>query len=133
MRLTPLILLLTANIAYTQQSLTINDLDYFEMPGLNVMVFSDYYPDGHQAGVTIIQHGIRVAANGDLRLEPSPGQWSPVPAKGKRTINKETQTITQQLWYPDSSKNRRGFNPIDYPDLTFFYKVTVTALSQNSF
>jgi endoglucanase len=133
MKLSPLLLVLTANLACAQQGLIINDQDYFEMPGLNVMVFSDFYPEGHQSGVTVIQHGTRVAANGDLRLEPSPGQWSPIPGKGKRTVSKETNTITQQLWYPDSSRNHRGFNPIDYPDLTFKYLVKVTALGKNSF
>jgi len=118
---------------FAQQSLRINDQNYFEMQGLNVMVFSDYYPEGHQTGVTIIQHGVRVAANGDLRLEASPGQWSPVPAMGKRTVDKEAQAITQQLWYPDSSRNRTGFNPIEYPDLTFTYSVRVTAIKENSF
>jgi hypothetical protein len=133
MKLSPLLLVLTANLAYAQQNLIINDQDYFEMPGLNVMVFSDFYPEGHQSGVTVIQHGTRVAANGDLRLEPSPGQWSPIPVKGKRIVSKETGTITQQLWYPDSSRNRRGYNPIDYPDLKFTYQVKVTALEKNSF
>ena len=28
-----------------------------------------------------MQQGVRVAANGDLRLEPTPGQWSPMPAQ----------------------------------------------------
>ena len=41
--------------------LTINKKEYFEMPGLNVMVFNDFYPEGHQGGVTIIQNGVRVA------------------------------------------------------------------------
>jgi hypothetical protein len=103
------------------------------MPGLNVMVFSDIYPEGHQTGVTIIQHGVRVAGNGDVRLEPSPGQWSPVPKAGKLTVDKEHQKITQRLWYPDSSRNRTGFNPIEYPDLTFQYEITVTALEGSSF
>ncbi|HSC69476.1 MAG TPA: glycoside hydrolase family 9 protein [Cellvibrio sp.] len=113
--------------------LSINDKDYFEMQGLNVTVFSDIYPDGHQTGVTIIQHGSRVAANGDLRLEISPGQWSPVPVGGKQTVDKKTQTITQSLSYPDPSKDRKGFNPITYPDLTFTYNVSVTALDENQF
>jgi hypothetical protein len=133
MKLSPLLLILTAGIAYSQQNLIINDQDYFESPGLNVMVFSDFYPEGHQSGVTVIQHGTRVAANGDLRLEPSPGQWSPIPVKGKRTVSKETGTITQQLWYPDSSRDRKGYNPIIYPDLVLRYSVRVTALDQNSF
>jgi endoglucanase len=133
MKLSPLLLVFTANLAFAQQNLIINDQDYFEMPGLNIMVFSDFYPEGHQSGVTVIQHGNRVAANGDLRLEPSPGQWSPIPGKGKRTVSKETNTIVQQLWYPDSSRDRRGFNPIIYPDLKLNYQVKVTALERNSF
>ena len=82
---------------HSQQSLVINDKGYFEKPGLNVMSFSDYYPDGHQTGVTVIQHGIRVAANGDLRLEASPGQWSPVPKKGRTITDKKNQKITTFL------------------------------------
>lgn len=115
-----------------QESLKLNDKEYFHTRGLDVTVFSDYYPDGHQSGVTIIQHGVRVAANGDLRLEPSPGQWSPVPKGGSRIVDHDNQRITQTLWFPDSSKNNRGFNPIIYPDLTFRYQVHVSALPGNS-
>ena len=39
---------------YSQNSLTINELEYFDMPGLSVMVFDDYYPVGRQGGVIII-------------------------------------------------------------------------------
>ena len=115
-----------------QESLKLNDKEYFHTRGLDVTVFSDYYPDGHQSGVTIIQHGVRVAANGDLRLEPSPGQWSPVPKGGSRIVDFDHQRISQTLWFPDSSKNNRGFNPIIYPDLKFRYQVHVTALPGNS-
>ncbi len=128
-----LLIICLALPGYSQQSLVINDKGYFEKPGLNVMVFSDYYPDGHQTGVTVIQHGLRVAANGDLRLEPSPGQWSPVPRKGRTVVDKQNQKITTFLWYPDSSKNRKGFNPIDYPDLVLRYNVSVNAMANNSF
>lgn len=114
-------------------ALVINDKGYFARQGLNVMVFSDYYPDGHQTGVTVIQHGTRVAANGDLRLEASPGQWSPMPATVSRKIDPATGTITETLAYPDPSKDRTGFNPIEYPDLKLTYRVSVTALSGNSF
>ena len=113
--------------------LTLNKQDYFEMQGLNVTVFSDIYPDGHQTGVTVIQHGSRVAANGDLRLEISPGQWSPMPVGGKQIVDQKTQTISQTLSYPDPSKDRKGFNPIIYPDLKFTYQVNVTALKDNQF
>ncbi|UII25485.1 glycoside hydrolase family 9 protein [Fulvivirga maritima] len=128
-----LILFLGLNQLFAQSNLKLNDQNYLEMPGLNVTVFSDIYPDGHQTGVTIIQHGVRVAANGDVRLEISPGQWSPMPKGGKLTVDKENQTLSQKLWYPDSSKNRTGFNPIDYPDLQFTYNVEVEPLKNSSF
>ena len=114
-------------------ALELNDKNYFTMQGLDVTAFADIYPDGHQTGVTVIQHGSRVAANGDLRLEISPGQWSPMPTGGLQKINHKTQTITQFLSYPDPSKNRKGFNPIIYPDLNFSYQVSVTALKDNQF
>lgn len=113
--------------------LKLDQRGYFARQGLNVMVFSDYYPEGHQTGVTIVQHGRRVAANGDLRLEPSPGQWSPVPLVGARSVDEKGQTITQALSYPDQSKNRKGFNPVFYPNLQLGYKVRVTPLEGNSF
>ncbi len=119
--------------AFAQNSLKINEQGYFEMPGLNVTVFSDIYPDGHQTGVTIIQHGVRTAANGDLRLEESPGQWSPVPKGEKLIINKESNTISQVLQYPDPSKNMKGFNPIKYPDFILKYSVSVTPTEGSSF
>ena len=115
------------------QDLKLSDKGYFARPGLNVMVFNDYYPEGHQTGVTIVQHGTRVAANGDLRLEASPGQWSPVPLVGERTVDEKSQTITQALSYPDPSKNGKGFNPVFYPDIQLGYKVRVTPLEGNSF
>jgi hypothetical protein len=118
----------------TQETgLTLNDKGYFAMPGLNVTSFADIYPDGHQTGVTIIQHGSRVAANGDLRLEVSPGQWSPVPVGGKQDIDRKGRRITQTLSYPDPAKDRKGFNPIVYPDLKFSYRVNVSAIGGNRF
>lgn len=108
--------------------------EYFSAPGLDVIVFDDIYPDGHQTGVTIVQHGRRVAANGDVRLEPEPGQWSPMPVSaGERMIDPATGTIRQSLRYPDPSKNGRGFNPIFYPDLELDYSVSVTSAGGNAF
>ncbi len=129
-----LALLAVAGTVRGEPALKLNDKGYFEAPGLNVTVFADIYPDGHQTGVTVIQHGVRVAANGDLRLEPSPGQWSPMPAgDGTPSVDAATHTVTQTLHYPDASKNRTGFNPIDYPDLNFTYHVRVTPLEGDSF
>lgn len=108
--------------------LKINDLNYYEIPSLNVMMFDDFYPDGHQGGLSIIQYGKRIASNGDLRLESAPGQWAPVPSVGKRNVDKEKGTITVNLWYPDSTKNNKGFNPINYPDLKFNYQIQTEAI-----
>jgi hypothetical protein len=113
--------------------LRLGEKGYLTRPGLDVFVFTDIYPDGHQTGVTIVQHGTRVAANGDLRLEPTPGQWSPMPKEGARTTDPKTGTITQTLSYPDPSKNGRGFNPIFYPDLNLTYSVHVTPAGGDSF
>ena len=115
------------------ESLTLNDRGYLEMPGLNVMLASDYYPEGHQGGVGIIQNGLRTATNGDLRLEPTPGQWQPTPKTGKRTVDNELGEIRVRLQYPDEKNNRQGFNPIDYPDLSLAYTVRVVPAGGSAF
>ena len=56
-----------AEDAKFKDGLTINELEYLEMPGLNVMLAHDFYPEGHQGGVGVIQNGRRVATNGDPR------------------------------------------------------------------
>ena len=106
-------------------ALAINDKEYLEMTGLNVMLAHDFYPEGHQGGVGIILNGQRVATNGDLRLEPTPGQWQPTPVVGARVVNRDAREISVHLSYPDESNNQRGFNPITYPDLKLGYVVKV--------
>lgn len=34
-------------VLIAQTNLEVNELNYFEMPGLDVMVFCDFYPGGH--------------------------------------------------------------------------------------
>jgi endoglucanase len=120
-----LLLLLSCKSNSHQNKLMINDQNYFELPGLNVMVFEDIYPEGHQGGVGFIQNGVRVATNGDIRLEMTPGQFQPTPKVGPRTVDKDKNEISVRLWYPDTTRNRRGFNQLFYPDLTFKYTVRV--------
>jgi endoglucanase len=115
----------------TELKYEINDKGYYEVQGSNIMVFDDFYPEGHQGGVTIVQRDVRLVTNGDVRLEPTPGQWAPVPAVGKRTVDKKNGTIQVELWYPDSTKNRKGFNPIVYPDLKFHYTVKTEAIGKS--
>lgn len=106
-------------------SLLLNDLEYLEMPGLNVMLAHDFYPEGHQGGVGFIQNGMRVATNGDIRLEPTPGQWQPVPKVGPRVVDRGTGEVSVRLEFPDPAKDRKGFNPVIYPDLHLAYTVRV--------
>ena len=87
------------------------------------MAFDDIYPEGHQGGVSLIMHGNRIATNGDLRLEPTPGQWQPVPKQKERNV--EGQAIVTRLCYPDSSRHMTGFNQTIYPDLKMNYTVRV--------
>lgn len=103
----------------------LNNQEYLEYQGVNVMLAHDFYPEGHQGGVGIIQNGERVATNGDIRLEPTPGQWSPIPKVGKRAINKATGEISVRMKYPNNDINRKGFNPVIYPDLNFAYNIRV--------
>jgi hypothetical protein len=105
------------------EAFKLNPQEYFERPGINVMHGQDYYPEGHQGGLSIIMHDERIASNGDVRLEPSPGQWSPIPKPGKREVNASTQEIRVPLSFPDPERDRKGFNPIEYPDLKLAYAV----------
>jgi hypothetical protein len=66
----------------------LNAKEYFERPGVSVLVFHNTYPEGKQGGLEIIQHGERVAALGDVRLEPAPGQWGKLPTVGKRAVDR---------------------------------------------
>ena len=125
-----LFLSLISTYAFTQQKqpavgMKLNSLEYLEYQGVNVMLAHDFYPEGHQGGVGIIQNGQRVATNGDIRLEPTPGQWQPIPKVGKRMVDVKNQQVSVHYQYPDSTINRKGFNPVIYPDLKFSYTTRV--------
>ncbi|MCQ2229054.1 MAG: glycoside hydrolase family 9 protein [Bacteroidales bacterium] len=110
--------------SYAQQ-FKINESGYFNCEGIDVMAFSDFYPEGHQGGISLIMNGQRIATNGDIRLEPTPGQWQAVPKQLSRTVNKDN--IETTLCYPDSSRHLTGFNPMIYPDLQLKYTVRLEA------
>jgi endoglucanase len=109
-----------------EEAFVLNEHEYFENKGVNIMAFQDFYPDSHQSGISIIMHGNRIATNGDIRLEATPGQWSPMPVQRERIVDFENNEIRATLSFPDSSKMMRGFNPIWYPELTFNYDVRVS-------
>lgn len=98
---------------------------YFRNAGVDVMAFDDIYPAGHQSGVSILMHGNRVATNGDIRFEQTPGQWQPLPKQGERKLSEAENSITTRLHYPDLDNHLQGFNPMIYPDCVLDYEVKV--------
>ncbi len=122
-RKTILAILLTVGTACQAQTFKLNNDGYFNAGGTDVMAFNDFYPEGHQGGVCVIMNGRRIATNGDIRMEATPGQWQPVPKQLSRKA--EGGRVVTTLCYPDSSRHLTGFNPMVYPDYHVNYTVTV--------
>src|SRR5665647_3295588 len=100
-----LLLLLTAfNYAFAQD-LKINDLEYFETQGVNVLVYSNLFTGGFNdekiAGIELIHHGVRTAQGGAVRLSNTPEQWDLVPAISARKVDRVLKTIEAALRYDD--------------------------------
>src|SRR5690606_35411283 len=98
--------LFTPTQAYSKSAdLELNDKDYFEKQGLNVLVFSNWYDglfsDSKISGVELIHHGERTATNGDVRFNATPEQWDAIPTFKERKINRDDQSIEAFLHYPD--------------------------------
>ena len=72
-------------------------LGYFRREGVDIMAFDDIYPEGHQSGISLIMNGQRLATNGDLRFEPTPGQWQCVPKQLSREVDPGSGAITTRL------------------------------------
>jgi hypothetical protein len=85
------------------KQIVLNDSGYFETRGLNIMVFSNWYDgsfdDAKISGVEIIHHGVRTVTNGDVRLNPTPGQWDALPEFIERKVDKKNQRIMVSLKY----------------------------------
>ncbi|WP_028902349.1 glycoside hydrolase family 9 protein [Prevotella sp. P6B4] len=123
MRTKALFTCLLAATTMAAQQFKLNSDSYFTSGGVDVMAFSDFYPEGHQGGVSVLMNGHRVATNGDIRMEATPGQWQPVPKQLKREV--ANGNIITTLCYPDSSRHLTGFNPMVYPDYQVVYQVRV--------
>ncbi len=87
------------------QGLHLNDLDYFEQQGVNVLVFSNSFNGGFNdeknSGIEIIHHGVRTAQGGAIRLNNAPEQWDLVPTLTERKVNKANNTIEISMRYED--------------------------------
>ena len=85
--------------------LKLNDRDYFEKRGFNVLVFENQYNgfffDEKTAGILLIHHGERTATGGAVRLKPAPEQWDQIPAVVERKVDRETESIDVLLRYAD--------------------------------
>ena len=125
--LTILIVFIFNEMELMSQKWTINKDGYFEMPGIMLMVHNDIYPEGHQGGITIIQHGSRVATNGDLNINIYPGQWQPYPRLIKKEIFSDKNEIDVTLQFPDSTREATEDQPIIYPDFKLTYHIRVIA------
>ncbi|MDR2498733.1 MAG: glycoside hydrolase family 9 protein, partial [Tannerellaceae bacterium] len=125
-KLLSLIILMSSILGLSAQEFKLDEkAGYFRNQGVDVMAFDDIYPEGHQSGVSIIMHGNRLATNGDIRFEQTPGQWQPVPKQRSRTLDAAGNSITASLSFPDTSRHLAGFNPMIYPDFVFNYTVRV--------
>ena len=104
-RLTLLILLFSATICRAQGDLQLNDLEYFERQGVNVLVFSNSFNGGFNdeknSGIEVIHHGVRTVQGGAVRLNNTPEQWDLVPTMTDRKVNREDGSIEVALRYND--------------------------------
>src|SRR5919205_2195828 len=91
-----MLLLAAFNYAWSQD-LKLNDLEYFERQGVNVLVYSNLFTGGFNdeknAGIELIHHGVRTAQGGAVRLSNTPEQWDLVPVVSNRKVNSATNTI----------------------------------------
>ena len=87
------------------QGLQLNDLDYFERQGVNVLVFSNSFNGGFNdekdSGIEIIHHGVRTAQGGAVRLNNAPEQWDLVPTLIDRKVDKANNSIEISIRYED--------------------------------
>ncbi len=85
--------------------LRLNDLEYFERQGVNVLVFSNAFSGGFNdeknSGIEVIHHGVRTIQGGAVRLSNTPEQWDLVPQSPERKVDPEAGTIEVSLRYPD--------------------------------
>ena len=76
--LTALCVLASCSTRSGQDKLEINGKGYFEMPGVNVLVYSNNYQgvfcDEKTAGIELVQRGVRIATGGAVRFMNTPEQ-----------------------------------------------------------
>jgi hypothetical protein len=93
------------------QQLKLNNLEYFEEPGVNILVFSNQYNgmffDEKTAGIEMIHHGVRTATGGAVRLQNTPEQWDLVPQMIDRKVDSAAKSIEVTLRYDEYNFNSK--------------------------
>jgi len=95
----------------SSQDLALNELEYFETQGVNVLVYSNLFTGGFNdektAGIELIHHGVRTVQGGAVRLSNTPEQWDLVPEIPTRTVDRASKTIEATLRYEAYDFNSR--------------------------
>ena len=103
--LIPAVIAAVLSLSSSAQSMKLNDLDYFEARGTNVLVYTNIYNGGFYdekfAGLEIIQRGERLATGGGIRLMNTPEQWDIFGTMTARNINRSDSSIEVELTYTD--------------------------------
>ncbi len=103
--LSVLVLLLAATNIALSQDLKLNDQEYIETQGVNVLVYNNLFTGGFNdektAGIELIHHGVRTAQGGAVRLSNTPEQWDLVPSIPTRKVNRASNSIESVLRYDD--------------------------------
>ena len=94
-----------ATIQVNAQSLKLNQQEYFEDRGVNILVYNNIYNGGFcdekLAGIEIIQRGERISTGGGIRLMNTPEQWDIYAEMTNRVVNREQNYIEVELTYKD--------------------------------
>ncbi len=92
-------------VSCRHRGMVLNDLEYFEETGVNVLVYNNLYNgnfcDEKLAGIEIIQRGERISTGGGIRLMNTPEQWDIFGTMTDRTVNREENYIEVELTYGD--------------------------------
>ena len=87
------------------QTMKMNDLDYFEARGTNVLVYNNLYNGGFYdekfAGLEIIQRGERICTGGGVRLMNTPEQWDIFGEITAREVNHADSSVEVEMTYRD--------------------------------
>jgi hypothetical protein len=77
-----------------QDSIALNEKEYFAGPGFSFLVFHNNYQVGYQGGLQMILNEERVLDSGDLLLVPKQGQQEPELRVLRREVDRAQQSAT---------------------------------------